>query len=138
MRKKKTSSPVRKTAASTVERADGYRDVLDGLTQLIVQSRRRAASLVNRELLLLYWQIGAVVVAQQRSAKWGDSVVDTLATDLLSAFPEMKGFRRDNIFRMRQFVMAMAEVDGWLHSNTTQALDDKGVTADEGCRTDRA
>lgn len=96
------------------EQAAGYDGVLADLKELIAESRQRAAASVNRELILLYWQIGAVIVRQQEQAQWGDAVVERLAADLRTEFPEMKGFGRDNIFRMRQLAVSLVEVDQWL------------------------
>ena len=36
----------------------GYKAVFTDLQRLIAESRKRALSTVNRELVLLYWQIG--------------------------------------------------------------------------------
>lgn len=93
-----------------------YSEILDGLTQLIRDSRRRAAASVNRELVCLYWHIGRVIVRQQENAQWGDAVVEKLSADLRSRFPEMKGLTKDNLFRMRKFVLACRELDNWLPS----------------------
>jgi len=98
---------------------DGYSAVLSEMTRLISESRHRAAATVNRELVLLYWQIGAVIVRQQESAAWGDAVVETLACDLRLAFPDMRGFGRDNVFRMRQFARSVTETDAWAAANLT-------------------
>ncbi len=98
----------------------GYQTVLSDLTKLIGDARRRAASAVNRELVLLYWQIGAVIVQQQEKAKWGDAVVKQLAADLRLAFPDLKGLTRDDLLRMRQYVVAYGEVDEWLSEEFAQ------------------
>ena len=59
--------------------------------------------MVNRELILLYWDIGQAIVEKQRSAKWGDSIVEQISADLRRAFPDRRGFSVANIWRMRQF-----------------------------------
>jgi hypothetical protein len=46
---------------------------------------------VNRELVLLYWQIGRDILERQAAQGWGAKVVDRLAADLRAAFPEMNG-----------------------------------------------
>ena len=132
MPKKKTSAKRRSKSLSRtgrtvrtkreVKRPTGYRRVLGDLTQLIAESRRRAAATVNRELVLLYWQIGAVIVCQQEQAKWGDAVVEQLATDLRLAFPDMKGFTKDNLFRMRKFARSCEEIDRWLAEDSPPHL----------------
>lgn len=89
---------------------------------MIATSRRHALATVNRELVLLYWQIGAVIVRQQDHAKWGDAVVEQLAADLRAEFPDMKGLSRDNVFRMRQFFLACRELDEWLTKEMPQPV----------------
>jgi len=99
-------------------RPSGYSEVLGDIKRLIADSRRRAFSVVNRELLLVYWQIGAVIVRQQAEAEWGDGVVVQLAADLRAAFPDMKGLSRSNVFQMRQWVRSCREIGDWLRNTT--------------------
>lgn len=55
----------------------------------------RAALAVNLELVLLYWGIGKEIRARQQEEGWGTKVIERLAKDLRSAFPQMKGFFQD-------------------------------------------
>jgi len=91
-----------------------YSGVLADMKQTISEARRRALSAVNRELVLLYWQIGRTVVAQQEKRAWGEAVVEQLSIDLRSAFPDMRGLSLPNLWKMRQFFLAYRRVDGWL------------------------
>ena len=61
---------------------------------------------VNRELVLLYWQIGRDILARQAEQGWGAKVIERLAEDLRLAFPEMKGFSPRNLKYMRAFAQA--------------------------------
>jgi predicted nuclease of restriction endonuclease-like (RecB) superfamily len=61
---------------------------------------------VNRELVLLYWQIGRDILARQAAQGWGAKVIERLAHDLRTAFPQMKGFSRANLMYMRAFAEA--------------------------------
>jgi predicted nuclease of restriction endonuclease-like (RecB) superfamily len=45
-------------------------------------------------------------VERQRAEGWGKSIVERLAADLKDAFPDMKGFSPNNIWRMRSFYLA--------------------------------
>lgn len=85
----------------------GYRTFLSGLKQRIVRARVSAVRSVNHELVLLYWDIGRGIVEKQRTAGWGDAVVERLAADLRAEFPDMRGFSAVNIWRMRQFYEAL-------------------------------
>ncbi len=52
----------------------------------------RAALSVNRELVLLYWQIGSAIFVRQENEGWGAKVVARRSRDLSREFPEMRGF----------------------------------------------
>ncbi|AEP12163.1 PDDEXK nuclease domain-containing protein [Chloracidobacterium thermophilum] len=82
---------------------DDYANWLAGIRQRIVAARQRAALAANAELIGLYWQIGHEILDRQRSAQWGDKVLDRLARDLREAFPEIKGFSSRNLKYMRYF-----------------------------------
>jgi predicted nuclease of restriction endonuclease-like (RecB) superfamily len=80
-----------------------YPTFLAALKERILHARTGAARAVNHALVLLYWDIGCGIVEKQRTAGWGDSVVERLAIDLRAEFPDMRGFSAANIWRMRQF-----------------------------------
>ncbi|WP_323127154.1 DUF1016 N-terminal domain-containing protein [Brevibacterium atlanticum] len=84
----------------------GYKDALQTIKKQVQTSRRDAQRNVNTELVGLYWNIGRTVLDQQKKYAWGSRVVDRLATDLRSAFPDMKGLSRSNLFYMRSFARA--------------------------------
>jgi hypothetical protein len=79
-----------------------YTEFLTGLKERIRSAQITAARAVNRELILLYWDIGRAIVEKQRTAHWGESVVERLSADLRAEFPGMRGFSADNVWRMRQ------------------------------------
>lgn len=72
----------------------------------IQSAQTRAVLAVNSELLLLYWDIGLSIIEKQQQQAWGSKIVERLAADLRSLFPEMKGFSRSNLLYMRAFVEA--------------------------------
>ena len=78
---------------------EGYADWLADLKGRIHTAQQRATLAVNRELVLLYWQIGRDILARQASQGWGAKVIDRLAHDLRAAFPDMKGFSPRNLDR---------------------------------------
>lgn len=85
---------------------EGYAEWLTGLKRRIHTAQQRATLAVNRELVLLYWQIGRDILERQSAQGWGAKVVDRLAADLRIAFPEMKGFSPRNLKYMRAFAEA--------------------------------
>jgi predicted nuclease of restriction endonuclease-like (RecB) superfamily len=76
---------------------NSYADFLADLKKRIRAAQVRAVLSVNRELVLLYWQIGRDILDRQERESWGSKVVDRLAVDLKRAFPEMKGFSPRNL-----------------------------------------
>lgn len=90
----------------TSELPIGYTDFLADLKTRIRSAQAKAALSVNRELVLLYWDIGQRILEQQRREGWGTKVIDSLAVDLKRAFPAMKGFSPRNLKYMRSFAEA--------------------------------
>jgi predicted nuclease of restriction endonuclease-like (RecB) superfamily len=82
---------------------DTYAQFLGDLKSRIRAAQLRASLAVNRELVLLYWQIGRDILDRQARESWGAKVVDRLAVDLKRAFPDMKGFSPRNLKYMRRF-----------------------------------
>ncbi|MDQ1817432.1 PDDEXK nuclease domain-containing protein [Massilia sp. CCM 9210] len=87
----------------------GYAEWLVDLKGRIHTAQQRAALAVNRELVGLYWHIGSEILARQAKQGWGARVIDRLAQDLRSAFPDMKGFSPRNLKYMRAFAQAWPE-----------------------------
>lgn len=125
------------TPPALTETPTGYADWLADLKTRIHTAQQRAALAVNRELVLLYWQIGRDILERQAKQGWGAKVVERLAHDLRTAFPEMKGFSSRNLKYMRAFAEAWPEGEfvqavlaqlPWYHQ---LALLDKLRTADE-------
>lgn len=83
-----------------------YAEFLRDLKTRIRQAQVKAALAVNRELVSLYWQIGREILARQASEGWGAKVIDQLAKDLKTEFPEMTGLSRTNLLYMRAFAEA--------------------------------
>lgn len=86
--------------------AEGYNDFLHDLKERIRRAQVRAVLAVNRELVLLYWQIGCDILTRQQQQGWGAKVIERLAKDLQREFPEMKGFSSRNLKYMRAFAEA--------------------------------
>lgn len=114
-----------------------YAAWLSELKTRIHAAQQRASLAVNRELVLLYWQIGRDILDRQGREGWGAKVIERLAQDLRNAFPDMKGFSPRNLKYMRAFAEAWPDesfVQGalaqlpWYHQ---LALLDKLESSDE-------
>jgi len=90
---------------STVMTSPEYRLFIKDLKARVISARICAARAMNRDLILLYWDIGHGIVEKQKTLGWGDAVVEMVAADLRRAFPEMRGFSLANVWRMRQLHM---------------------------------
>ena len=73
------------------------------IVHLITTARQHAYQAVNTTLIELYWQVGAYISRKIKAAEWGDGVITALAKHLAVTQPNLKGFTRPNLFRMRQF-----------------------------------
>jgi predicted nuclease of restriction endonuclease-like (RecB) superfamily len=82
-----------------------YARFLAALKERIRQARGRAARAVNYELIDLYWDIGKAITEKRAEAGWGDAVVERLSRDLNRAFPDVRGFSAQNLWRMQQFYL---------------------------------
>ena len=73
------------------------------VVNLIQEARENAIRKVNEELILLYWNVGKYISEQLESQKWGSSYVDELASFISENCPDVKGFNRRGLYRMKQF-----------------------------------
>lgn len=89
--------------------SDDYKDFLTALKARVKQAQMRAGLAVNSELILLYWDIGQDILSRQAAAGWGAKIIDQLALDLRSAFPDMKGFSPRNLKYMRTLAEAYSD-----------------------------
>jgi len=85
-----------------------YNHFLKGIKQRILTAQYEALKSVNKELILLYLDIGGKIVSNQKKHGWGKAVVETLARDLQIEFPGIAGYSADNLWRMRKFYLNYA------------------------------
>jgi len=88
-----------------------YRQFLAELKGRVLSARLSAARAVNRDVILLYWDIGRAIVKKQEQFGWGEAVVETVAADLQREFPASMSFSSDNLWRMRQMYLAYSSPD---------------------------
>lgn len=73
------------------------------IVELIKKARINALKSVNKELIVLYWNIGKYISKKIGSSEWGESVIETLAEYIDLRHPEFKGYSNKNLWRMRRF-----------------------------------
>ena len=85
-----------------------YNKLIQGIGQLLIAGRERAAQEVNSILVQTYWEIGRYIVEfEQRGkekAEYGSQLFERLSTDLTQAYG--KGFGRSNLFYMRKLYLS--------------------------------
>ncbi len=82
-----------------------YKAFLKSVKDRIYSAQIKAALSVNRELILLYWELGKMIVEKQEKSNWGDKVIPELSKDLKMEFPDFKGLARTNLFNIRKFYL---------------------------------
>jgi predicted nuclease of restriction endonuclease-like (RecB) superfamily len=87
----------------TVITDNEYNDFLNDIKRQIKNAQYIALKSVNRELIILYFNIGKKIVLSQKKYGWGKSIVETLSKDLQKNFPGISGYSPDNLWRMRKF-----------------------------------
>ena len=80
-----------------------YIKILDKLKTAIKTAQIKAVLSVNSELVILYWNIGKIILKQQKEQGWGTKVIDNLSKDLQNSFPQMQGLSVRNLKYMRKF-----------------------------------
>ncbi len=106
------------TAPLRAELPGGYAEILREIKQRIQQARLRTILAVNSAMLLLYWDIGRMILMRQEREGWGARVIDRLSADLREAYPDMQGLSPRNLKYMRAFAAA------WPEYEIVQAADD--------------
>lgn len=86
-----------------------YRAWLKELKQRVRLAQLKAAVQVNTALLTFYWELGADIVERQKTAQWGSGFLKQLSADLMSEFPDMKGFSYSNIKYVRKWYLFYQE-----------------------------
>lgn len=78
---------------------------------MIRTTRERALRIANSAMIDLYWQIGHYISEKLSRSEWGDGVVQQLADHIAKTEPELKGFSKKNLWRMKQFYETYSGTD---------------------------
>ena len=89
-----------------IEMPAEYAVVLDELKNRIQSERLRVTLAANSAMVLMYWDIGKIILNRQERQGWGTKVIDRLSYDLKTAFSDMSGFSPRNLKYMRTFADA--------------------------------
>lgn len=71
-----------------------YIETISSVKQEIAKARYKATTSVNKELIILYYNIGKIINAHKA---WGNKFIESLATDIAIEFPNAKGYSIRNL-----------------------------------------
>ena len=80
-----------------------YSKQFEKIVDIIESAKERAYRKVNEELILMYRDIGEYISVQSENAEYGDAFVQKLADFFAEHYPDLKGFNRRGLYRMKQF-----------------------------------
>lgn len=82
---------------------ENYNSLIAEIKQKISDAQLKTVVAANSQMLLLYWQMGNYILANQTQQGWGSKVIDLLSADLKREFPKLKGFSVRNLKYMKSF-----------------------------------
>ncbi len=97
-----------------------YANWLKELKQKFRETQIKASVKVNSELLNFYWDLGKEIVEKQKKTKWGDKFLEKLSKDLMSEFPDVKGFSKRNLEQIRRWYVFWDEKSQFAKQPATQ------------------
>lgn len=85
-----------------------YVNVVEEIKKQIRSAQHRAILNVNKEMLILYWNIGKVI---NENSTWGSKFLNKLSSEITSEFPSTKGFSVRNLKNMARFYREYPEIE---------------------------
>ena len=85
-----------------------YVFVVESIKNQIRNAQHKAILNANKEMLILYWNIGKVI---DEHSEWGNKFLKNLSTELAKEFPYSKGFSVRNLQNMVKFYREYLELE---------------------------
>ena len=85
-----------------------YLEIVDSIRDEIKGAQYKATVSVNRELIMLYYNIGQVI---NEHKSWGNKFIDNLAADIKLSFPSATGYSVRNLKYMAKFAAAYPDFE---------------------------
>jgi len=73
------------------------------IVQLIESAKERVYVKANSELVALYFNVGNILSDKISKGVWGDKTMTALADFIHTKMPNLSGFNRRGLYRMKQF-----------------------------------
>lgn len=75
----------------------------DDIVKIVESAKDRAYRKVNEELILMYQEVGKYISEKSKEASYGSNFVENVADFFSENYPDLKGFTRRGLYRMKQF-----------------------------------
>jgi len=117
---------MKKAALQTVTNIE---PLVRGIKAIIEKAREKTANIVNREMLLTYWEIGKLIASKGKQHHSDREFILHLSKRLTNELG--KGFSRSNLFNMRNFYLEYTDVRtvsgqlSWSHYCELMQVSDK-------------
>lgn len=85
-----------------------YLSIIENIKSKIGNAQFKAAVSVNRELVMLYYNIGVIINANKT---WGNKFIENLARDIKLAFPNSTGYSVRNLKSMAKFAEKYPDIE---------------------------
>ena len=73
------------------------------IIRIVENARERTYRRVNEELILMYQEIGKYLSEKSKEASYGSNYIENVADFFAQNYPDLKGFTRRGLYRMKQF-----------------------------------
>ena len=101
-----------------------YKSLLDNVSTLIEEARKKAVKQVNTIIVQTYWEIGRLIVEEEQKGKeraeYGERVLKRLANDLTKKYG--RGFSERKLEMMRKFYITYPHISQTLSVKSSQQL----------------
>ena len=97
-----------------------YAEWIQGISIRFRSMQIKAATKVNREMLMFYWTLGKDIVELHADSKWGNKFYANLSKDLMEALPGVKSFSETNLKYMKYFYQLYIQI-------SPQLVDENGI-----------
>jgi len=79
---------------------NSYLRIVEQIKREIAKAQHKATLSINRELILLYYDIGKII---NENKSWGNKFIDNLAKDIKLSYPNSTGYSVRNLKYMSKF-----------------------------------
>ncbi len=85
-----------------------YVNVVESIKEKIRSAQHRAILNANKEMLILYWNIGKLI---NEHSEWGKKFLRNLSSEIKNEFPSSQGFSVRNLHNMARFYREYPDIE---------------------------